>query len=221
MDWYCPPLADHSSTVRTCRKPAILLFSKRPLFTAQMNILVTGGIGHYRQPRVQGATSKRLLPITYDNLSCGNCWALLEIETLLLDAVMGSLASSYNAAFITAHGGTVTQAAMDLINGILPMNKSKFTEQQIAFALQQAESGTQVAEVCRKMGIAEATSYRWKQLYGGLMPSEVKKLRQLEENTRLRRVASSRWASQLYDDTSVEEAHIWSLAVDAKVAYAV
>jgi putative transposase len=89
------------------------------------------------------------------------------------------------------------------------MNKSKFTEQQIAFALQQAESGTQVAEVCRKMDIAEATSYRWKQLYGGLMPSEVKKLRQLEEeNTRLRRVASSRWASQLYDDTSVEEAHI-------------
>jgi putative transposase len=55
------------------------------------------------------------------------------------------------------------------------------------FALQQAESGTQVAEVCRKMGIAEATFYRWKQLYGGLMPSEVKKLRQLEEeNTRLR-----------------------------------
>jgi putative transposase len=72
------------------------------------------------------------------------------------------------------------------------MNKSKFTEQRIAFALQQAESGTQVAEVCRKMGIAEATSYRWKQLYGGLMPSEVKKLRQLEEeNARLRRLASS------------------------------
>jgi transposase len=45
---------------------------------------------------------------------------------------------------------------------------------------QQAESGTQIAEVCRKMGISEATFYRWKQLYGGLMPSEVKKLRQLE-----------------------------------------
>jgi putative transposase len=48
------------------------------------------------------------------------------------------------------------------------MKKSKLTEQQIAFALQQAESGTQVTEVCRKMGIAEATFYRWKQLYGGL-----------------------------------------------------
>ena len=71
------------------------------------------------------------------------------------------------------------------------MKKSKFTEQQIAFALQQAENGTTVAEGCRKMGSAEATFYRWKQLYGGLMPSEVKKLRQLEEeNTRLRKVVA-------------------------------
>ena len=71
------------------------------------------------------------------------------------------------------------------------MMKSKFTEQQIAFALQQAENGTTVAEVCRKMGIAEATFYRWKQLYGGLMPSEVKQLRPLEEeNTRLRKVVA-------------------------------
>ena len=71
------------------------------------------------------------------------------------------------------------------------MKKSKFTGQQIAFALQQAESGTTVGEVCRKMGIAEATFDRWKQLYGGLMPSEVKKLRQLEEeNGRLRKVVA-------------------------------
>ncbi len=71
------------------------------------------------------------------------------------------------------------------------MKKSRFTEQQIAFALQQAEGGTNVAEVCRKMGISEATFYRWKQLYGGLMPSEVKKLRQLEEeNARLRKVVA-------------------------------
>jgi putative transposase len=70
------------------------------------------------------------------------------------------------------------------------MKRSKFTEQQIAFALQRAESGTRVADVCRKMGISEATFYRWKQLYGGLMPSEVKKLRQLEENGRLRKVVA-------------------------------
>jgi putative transposase len=71
------------------------------------------------------------------------------------------------------------------------MKRSKFTEQQIAFALQQAEGGTPVAEVCRKMGISEATFYRWKQLYGGLLPSEVKRLRQVEEeNARLRKVVA-------------------------------
>jgi UDP-glucose 4-epimerase len=41
-----------------------------------MNMLVRGDVGYYRQPRVQGATSKRLLPITYDNLSRGNRWAV-------------------------------------------------------------------------------------------------------------------------------------------------
>ncbi len=63
------------------------------------------------------------------------------------------------------------------------MKRSRFTEQQIAFALQQAEQGTQVAEVTytHKMGISEPTFYRWKKKYGGLMPSEVRDLRQLEE----------------------------------------
>ena len=53
------------------------------------------------------------------------------------------------------------------------MKKSRFTEQQIAFVLQQAEAGTSVDEVCRKMGICQATFFRWKKVYGGLMPSEV------------------------------------------------
>ena len=71
------------------------------------------------------------------------------------------------------------------------MKKSRFTEQQIAFALQQAEGGTPVGEVCRKMGISEQTFYRWKKRYGGLMPSEVRRLRQLEEeNARLRRLVA-------------------------------
>ena len=61
------------------------------------------------------------------------------------------------------------------------MKKSKFTDQQVAFALQQAETGTPVEEVCRKMGVSQATFYRWKKVYGGLMPSEVRRLRQLEE----------------------------------------
>jgi transposase-like protein len=58
-----------------------------------------------------------------------------------------------------------------------PMKKSRFTDQQIASALQQAESGTSVEEVCRKMGVSPATFFRWKKVYGGLMPSEVRKLR--------------------------------------------
>lgn len=71
------------------------------------------------------------------------------------------------------------------------MKKSKFTEQQIAFALRQAEQGTPVIEVCRKMGISDNTFYNWKKKYGGLMPSELKKLRQLEEeNNRLRRLVA-------------------------------
>ena len=69
------------------------------------------------------------------------------------------------------------------------MKKSKFTGEQIAFALRQAEVGTPVAEVCRKMGVSEATYYRWKQLYGGLGPSERRKMRQLEEeNQKLKRL---------------------------------
>ncbi len=63
------------------------------------------------------------------------------------------------------------------------MKRSRFTEQQIAFALQQAEQGTQVAEVTRKMGISEQTFYRWKKKFGGLMPSEVRKLRILPSRT--------------------------------------
>lgn len=67
------------------------------------------------------------------------------------------------------------------------MKKSKFTEEQIAFALRQAESGTTVGEVCRKMGISEATFYNWKKKYGGLGVSELRRLKQLEEeNARLK-----------------------------------
>lgn len=73
------------------------------------------------------------------------------------------------------------------------MKKSKFTGEQIAFALLQAEVGTPVAEVCRKMGVSEATYYRWKQLYGGLGPSELRKMPQLEEeeeNQKLKRLVA-------------------------------
>jgi putative transposase len=64
------------------------------------------------------------------------------------------------------------------------MKKTRFTDEQIAFALRQAETGTPVKEVIRKMGISEQTFYRWKKLYGGLGPSEVRRLKQLEEENR-------------------------------------
>ena len=66
------------------------------------------------------------------------------------------------------------------------MRKSLCTEEQIASALKQAELGTAVAEVCRKMGISEATFFRCKQKYGGLGPSELRRLKQRkEENAKL------------------------------------
>ena len=64
------------------------------------------------------------------------------------------------------------------------MRRSKFTEEQIAFALKQAELGTSVKEVIRKMGITEQTFYRWKRKYGGMGTSELRRLKQLEEENR-------------------------------------
>ena len=64
------------------------------------------------------------------------------------------------------------------------MRKTKFTEEQIAFALKQAETGTPVKEVTRKMGITEQTFYRWKKKYGGLGSFELRRLKQLEEENR-------------------------------------
>jgi putative transposase len=67
------------------------------------------------------------------------------------------------------------------------MRTSRFTEEQITFALRQAEGGTPVAEVCRKLGITETTFYRWKKRYGNLGVPELRELRQLrEENRRLK-----------------------------------
>jgi len=54
------------------------------------------------------------------------------------------------------------------------MKKSKFTEEQIAFVLKQAETGVSIAEIIPLMGITQATFYNWKQKYEGLLPSEVK-----------------------------------------------
>ena len=71
------------------------------------------------------------------------------------------------------------------------MKRSKFSDQQIAFILRQAEEGSRVEEVCRKAGISQQTYYRWRKKYGGLMPSEMRRLKQLEEeNVRLKRLVA-------------------------------
>ena len=71
------------------------------------------------------------------------------------------------------------------------MRKSKFTEEQIAFALKQAELGISVEEVCRKMGISRATFCVWRKKYGGAGPSQLPRLRQLvEENRKLKQIVA-------------------------------
>ena len=64
------------------------------------------------------------------------------------------------------------------------MKSSRYTAEQVAFAMRQAESGTPVSEICRKMGIAEQTFYRWKKKFAGMGVAEVRRLRILEEENR-------------------------------------
>jgi putative transposase len=71
------------------------------------------------------------------------------------------------------------------------MKKPRFTEQQVAQALRQAEQGTTAAEICRKLGVSEATFYAWKKRYAGLGVAELRRVRQLEdENRRLKQVVA-------------------------------
>jgi putative transposase len=64
------------------------------------------------------------------------------------------------------------------------MKKTAFTEEQIAYALRQAETGTPVAEICRKLGVSEQTFYRWKKKFVGMGVAELRRLKQLEEENR-------------------------------------
>ena len=71
------------------------------------------------------------------------------------------------------------------------MKRSKFSEEQVAYALRQAEAGTPVADVCRQLGVSEATFYHWRKKYAHLGVSELRRMRQLEdENARLKRVVA-------------------------------
>ena len=71
------------------------------------------------------------------------------------------------------------------------MKASNFTDAQKAFVIKQGEEGTPVAEVCRKAGISQATYFNWKKKYAGLLPSEMRRLRELEdENSRLKKIVA-------------------------------
>ena len=71
------------------------------------------------------------------------------------------------------------------------MKRSKFTESQIVFTIKQVETGTRLSEVCSKMGISEATFYNWKKKYGGLGVSELRRLKNLEEeNSQLKKLVA-------------------------------
>jgi putative transposase len=71
------------------------------------------------------------------------------------------------------------------------MKKNRFTEQQIIGALKEHESGAEVGQLCRRMGISRVTLYAWKKKYGGMDVSEAKRLRKLEdENGRLKRAVA-------------------------------
>ena len=83
------------------------------------------------------------------------------------------------------------------------MRKSRFSEEQIAMGLRQGEAGTPVEEICRKLGISDATYFRWKKKYGGLGLSELRELRQLrEENRKLKGLV----ADLTLDKTMLQEA---------------
>ena len=71
------------------------------------------------------------------------------------------------------------------------MRRSRYTDEQVAFALKQAELGTPVAEVCRKMGVSEPSFYRWKKRFAGMGVPEIRRLKQLEdENAKLKRLVA-------------------------------
>jgi putative transposase len=85
------------------------------------------------------------------------------------------------------------------------MKESRFSEEQVACALRQSESGTAVDDICRKLGVTRATFYRWKKKFAGMGVSEVRRLKQLEEENR-------KLKQQLVADLSLDKAMLQEVA---------
>jgi len=84
------------------------------------------------------------------------------------------------------------------------MKASRFSDAQKAFILKQGHDGVPVADICRKAGISQATYFSWKKKYDGLLPTEVRRLKQLEEeNAKLKKLAAD---LSLHDQL---RAHFW------------
>ena len=82
------------------------------------------------------------------------------------------------------------------------MKRSRFTETQIISILKEADAGLSVKEVCRKHGISDATFYNWKSKYGGMSASELKRLREVEEeNAKLKRM----YANLALENTALKD----------------
>lgn len=82
------------------------------------------------------------------------------------------------------------------------MKRSRYSEDQIVGILKEAEAGITVAELCRKYGMSDATYYNWKAKYGGMIASDLKKLKQYEsENRKLKQMV----AEQALDIRALKE----------------
>ena len=101
------------------------------------------------------------------------------------------------------------------------MKGKRFTEEQIAFALRQAESGVPVVEICRKMEVSEATFYRWKKKFTGMGVAELRRLKQLEEENRKRKqwVADLSLDKHMLQDVLKKSGTISDATTDGPLSY--